>query len=182
MNLLRFFATLVALLASSLSASGLVRNVVVIYDERTALPGLAAIDASIISTLSKELSDPVQVYSEGMDLSRFGSEAHILNFREYLRAKYADRKVDVAIAVLGPPLDFLLSYGQTIFPNAAIVFCAVNESETRFRSLPTNGWSFFLANQTPLKSLREVRNEYIQSMALDAEEDQPDDDGEEDET
>ena len=85
-------AGLVVWLAGVLSASAAVRNVVVIYDERTALPGLAAIDASIVSTLSEESSEPVQVYSEGMDLSRFGSETHMANFREYLRAKYADRK------------------------------------------------------------------------------------------
>jgi hypothetical protein len=118
-------AGLVVWLASVLSASAAVRNVVVIYDERTALPGLAAIDASIVSTLSEESPEPVQVYSEGMDLSRFGSETHMANFREYLRTKYADRKIDVAIAVLGPSLDFLLSYGQTIFPGADVVFCAV---------------------------------------------------------
>jgi len=86
-------AGLVVWLAGVLSASAAVRNVVVIYDERTALPGLAAIDASIVSTLSEESSELVQVYSEGMDLSRFGSETHMANFREYLRANMRTGKL-----------------------------------------------------------------------------------------
>ena len=146
-------AGLVVWLAGVLSASAAVRNVVVIYDERTALPGLAAIDASIVSTLSEESSEPVQVYSEGMDLSRFGSETHMANFREYLRAKYADRKIDVAIAVLGPSLDFLLSYGQTIFPGADVVFCAVDERELRSRSLPSNVTGVVLTRQFAVEAV-----------------------------
>jgi hypothetical protein len=128
------------------------RNVIVIYDERTALPSLAAIDASIVSTLSEESSEPVQVYSEGMDLSRFGSETHMANLREYLRAKYADRKIDVAIAVLGPSLDFLLTYGQTIL-GADVVFCAVDERELRSRSLPSNVTGVVLTRQFAVEAV-----------------------------
>jgi hypothetical protein len=73
----------------------------------------------IISTLTSKPSEPVQIYSESMDLCRFGSATHLPLFRDYLRAKYADRKVDVAIAVLGPPLDFLLNNGRTVFPGNA---------------------------------------------------------------
>ena len=69
-------AALIAWLASALPASSATRHVVVIYDERTALPGLAAMDASIVRTLTAESSETVQIYSEGMDLSRFGSAAH----------------------------------------------------------------------------------------------------------
>ncbi len=132
------YAALIAWLASALPASSATRHVVVIYDERTALPGLAAMDASIVSTLTSESSEAVQIYSEGMDLSRFGSAAHIALFRDYLRAKYAGRKIDVAIAVLSPPLDFLLNHGQTIFPGAAIVFCGIDKRELGARSLPSN--------------------------------------------
>ena len=129
---------LIAWLASAMPASSATRHVVVIYDERTSLPGLAAIDASIVSTLTAESSETVQIYSESMDLSRFGSADHIEIFRDYLRAKYADRKIDVAIAVLSPPLDFLLNYGQVIFPGAAIVFCGVEKRQLGARMLPPN--------------------------------------------
>lgn len=131
-------AALIAWLACTFAANCATRHVVVIYDERTALPGLAAIDASIVRTLTAESSEPVQAYSEGMDLSRFGSAAHLERFRNYLRDKYADRKIDVAIAVLSPPLDFLLSDGQPIFPGAAIVFCGIDRRQFGTPSLPPN--------------------------------------------
>ena len=44
----------------------------------------------------------------------------------------------MAIAVLSPPLDFLLSDGQTIFPGAAIVFCGIDKRQFGTRSLPPN--------------------------------------------
>jgi len=132
------FVASITWLASVTPASSATRQVVVIYDERTSLPGLAAIDASIVSTLTAESPETVQIYSESMDLSRFGSADHIENFRNYLRTKYADRKINVAIAVLPPALDFLLNYGQTIFPGAAIVFCGVEKRQLRAGVLPAN--------------------------------------------
>ena len=44
------------------------RQVVLLYDERTTLPGLAAMDASIARTLTSSSAEPVEVYRESMDL------------------------------------------------------------------------------------------------------------------
>jgi hypothetical protein len=44
----------------------------------------------------------------------------------------------------------------------------------------TNGWSFFLTDQTSRRSLRDVRRDYVNAMAVDAEDDEPDDDGDDD--
>jgi signal transduction histidine kinase len=71
-----------------------------------------------------------------MDLSRFGSDTYRLSLRDFLRAKYAGRKLDVAVAVLGPSLDFLLDYGAEIFPGTPIVFCGVDRREFGDRPLP----------------------------------------------
>jgi hypothetical protein len=43
---------------------------------------------------------------------------------------------------------------------------------------PTNGWWFFLVEHTPKRSLRAVRREYLESMAVEADDDE--DEGEED--
>ncbi len=42
----------------------------------------------------------------------------------------------------------------------------------------TNGWWFFLTDQVSGRSLRMVRRDYIDSMSVDAEDDEPDDDDE----
>ena len=51
-----------------------------------------------------------------MDLSRVGSDSYLPRLRDHLRAKYADKQIDVAIAVMGPSLDFLLRHGDAVFP------------------------------------------------------------------
>lgn len=40
----------------------------------------------------------------------------------------------------------------------------------------TNGWGFFLVEQDPKKSLRDLRQEYITAMSVDEEDDEPDED------
>jgi signal transduction histidine kinase len=71
-----------------------------------------------------------------MDLSRFGSNNYQLFLRDFLEAKYADKKIDVAIAVFSPSLDFLLNYGSVIFPGTPIVFCGIDKTELGNRVWP----------------------------------------------
>src|SRR6516225_12015952 len=107
---------LVAWIAGVAPVSSAPRNVFLLFDERLDFPGLAALDADLIGTLGSNSPDRIEVYREAMDLSRFGSDAYRSLLREFLRAKYANTKIDVAVAVLQPALDFLLKYGDTIFP------------------------------------------------------------------
>jgi signal transduction histidine kinase len=105
------------------------KNVVVLYDERLALPGLAVIDERLTRTLTSESPDAVEIYREAMDLSRFGSASYLRRLRDYLRAKYADKKIDVVIAAYSGSLDFLLGHGDEIFPGVPIVFFGVDASQ-----------------------------------------------------
>jgi hypothetical protein len=43
----------------------------------------------------------------------------------------------------------------------------------------TNGWSFFLTDQASRQSLQKVRRDYVNAMAVDVEDDEPDDDEDE---
>jgi PAS domain-containing protein len=71
-----------------------------------------------------------------MDLSRFGTDTYQIQLRDFLDAKYAAKKIDVVIGVMGPALDFLLKHGEAIFPGVPIVFCGVDRREINDRSLP----------------------------------------------
>jgi len=51
-------------------------------------------------------ADRIEIYNEAMDLSRFGSNNYQSLLRDFLQTKYADKKIDVAIAILSPSLDF----------------------------------------------------------------------------
>lgn len=118
------------------SASSATRRVLLLFDERPELPGLARIDVEFVRTLVSSSAEPVEVYREAMDLSRFGSDTHKMFLRDFLRNKYSDRKIDVTVAVLGPALDFLLSSGEGIFPGTPIVFLGIEEDYLAGRSLP----------------------------------------------
>jgi hypothetical protein len=95
-----------------LPASAATRHVVLLFDERVELPGLSLMDAEIVRTLRSNTTEPNEVYREAMDLSRFDSNSHKTLLRDFLRAKYAGKKIDVAVAVMAPAFDFLLTYGD----------------------------------------------------------------------
>ena len=129
---------LIVWIGGALPASSTTRQVVMLFDERAELPGLAALDAEFTRTLNSESSDRVELYREDMDLSRFGSKAYETFLRDSLRTKYAGKKIDAVVAVMGPALDFLLDHGAEIFPGSSIVFCGLDKKELGERPLPIN--------------------------------------------
>jgi len=128
--------TLIVWVAGVLPTFSQTRQIVLLYDERTDLPGLAKLDAGIVRGLTSELPDSVEIYREAMDLSRFDSDAYRSLLRNYLRAKYATKKIDVAVAVMEPALDFLLNHRDEVFPGAPIVFCGIDRRRLGGRPLP----------------------------------------------
>lgn len=127
---------LVVIVVGVLPASSATRNVLLLFDERLDMPGLATIDADLVRTLTSNSTDTIEVYREAMDLSQFGSNSYQPLLRDFLRAKYAGKRMDVAVAVVRPALEFLLSYGEAIFPGTPIVFCGIDRTEISGRSLP----------------------------------------------
>ena len=114
------------------------KNVLVIYDEQTELPGLAILDRSLRSTLTSGSSDKIDFYSESMDLSRFHEEGYYQFLRDYYRQKYSQKKIDVVVAAMGPALDFSLAFRDEIFPGTPIVFCGIDRREIERRNLGPN--------------------------------------------
>jgi signal transduction histidine kinase len=113
------------------------RHIVLLMDERRELPGLAALNADFLSSLKSGSTNPLEIYTEEMDLSRFTSDAHQAQLRNYLREKYAGKKIDVVVAALEPSLDFLVNDGRDIFPGTPIVFCGIDKRELDTLVLPT---------------------------------------------
>jgi signal transduction histidine kinase len=125
-------------IAGSLPVSAATRHILFLFDERVELPGLSLLDAELVRTLRSNSTEPIEVYREAMDLSRFSSNSYKTLLRDFLRAKYADKKIDVAVAVMAPALDFLLAYGDLIFPGTPIVFCGLDRRQLGTRTLPSN--------------------------------------------
>ena len=129
-------AVLLIWFAGAASAFSQSRQVVVLYDERVDIPGLAMLNAAFTETLISGSPDPVDIYREEMDLSRFDSEAYRNLLRDELHAKYAAKKIDVVVAVMEPALTFLLSHRDEIFPGIPIVFCGLDGKLLGERSFP----------------------------------------------
>jgi signal transduction histidine kinase len=134
--LLAVCAGLMLWIASALPAYSATRHVVLLFGERPELPAFASLQADLVRTLTSNSADRVEVYSEAMDLSRFGSNNYQPLLRDFLQVKYADKKIDVAIAIYPASLEFLLNYGSVIFPGTPIVFCAIDKTELGNRLLP----------------------------------------------
>ena len=125
-------------IAGASSAFSQTRQIVVLYDERIDLPGLALLNAGFTRALTSGAPDHIQIYREEMDLSRFESPGYRDLLRDELRKKYADKKIDVVVGVMAPAVDFLLSHRDEIFPGTPIVFCGLDTKQLGNVSLPTD--------------------------------------------
>ncbi len=67
----------------------------------------------------------VEYYPEYLDTKRFPGQDQSELLLEYLRQKYADRTIDVVVAVADVAMDFLLKHRATLFKNAPMVFAAI---------------------------------------------------------
>jgi signal transduction histidine kinase len=130
-------AGLVIWIAGLLPAAAATRHVVLLFDERPELPGLAALDAEFVRTIREKSPERVEIYREEMDRSRFGGDYPNL-LKDFLRVKYAGKKIDAVVAAFGPALDFMLEHGAELFPGSAIVFCGIDKDELRGRPLPAH--------------------------------------------
>lgn len=106
------------------------------------------------------------------------------------------KKVDLSDLITGSALLPGMSlfprrkkYGHkvgTLLPDGKIevdgtAFANATEAATAIVGKRTNGWGFFLTDQLTERSLRSVRRDYVDAMAVDADDDEQDDDGDEDE-
>ena len=94
------------------AASPAPRSVLILSQWDPGLPWYTAVSSAFHATLRANAAEPVAVYAEAMDLSRFQSAEHQDNFRRYLREKYRDRNIGVIVAVGPLSLEFLLRYAE----------------------------------------------------------------------
>jgi signal transduction histidine kinase/ABC-type uncharacterized transport system substrate-binding protein len=113
-------------------------NVLLVFDEDKELPGLAAINRGLRDGLRAEFNADITFYSESLQLSQFGSPEHDRMLDEYFQRKYAGKRVDLVVAIMGPTLEFMLRHRDDVFPGVPIVFCGVDSSELEGKTLPAD--------------------------------------------
>ena len=81
------------------------------------------------------VNGPVDYFAEFLEEDRFPGKDHARLLHDYLRQKYANRKLDVVVAVTDAPLRLLLEYRNDLFPHTPIVFLAINPPASEVRSM-----------------------------------------------
>ncbi|WOH67920.1 ABC transporter substrate binding protein [Bradyrhizobium sp. BWA-3-5] len=69
------------------------------------------------------------IYSENLDLTRFGGAAYEATLKQYLKEKYRDRSIGVIVANGAGTLDHTLRWREELWPGVPIVFAMLEASQ-----------------------------------------------------
>jgi signal transduction histidine kinase len=112
------------------------KHVLVLFSHESA--AYANLDRPLRSALTKDLTHPVDFYTEYLDLIRFPREGHEQTTVDYLRVKYAERRIDLIVVVSSMAFEFVRARGDELFRGVPIVFASVNIDRFRGQTLPPN--------------------------------------------
>src|SRR5262245_39831288 len=88
------------------------------------------------STLETKSAMRVSVFSEHLDLSRFGGPRHDELLRTYLRDKFSEKPIGVVIAQGSGALEFVLRSRLELWPGVPVIFASVDEETGKRLNLP----------------------------------------------
>jgi len=112
------------------------RRVLALHSEASDNPIHASFIRQFHAVLKQQSGNTVEYYVEHYDSERFPGEPQARLMRDYLRQKYADRKIDVLFP-WGPfNLQFALKYRSELFPDTPIVYYTATLDEVRDYPLP----------------------------------------------
>ncbi|MBV8697491.1 MAG: GHKL domain-containing protein [Bradyrhizobium sp.] len=87
--------------------------------------------------IAADAQSHVTIYSESLDLSRFGGAAHEQSLREYLREKYRDRPIGVIVAIGTATLELVLRWRDELWPGLPVVFGLIDDNDlARMKTQP----------------------------------------------
>ncbi|MFL6796588.1 MAG: ABC transporter substrate binding protein [Xanthobacteraceae bacterium] len=81
---------------------------------------------------------PVSVYTENLDLGRFGNARFTGTVEAFLREKYRDTPIGLVVSIGSTALELVLSLRTPLWPDTPVVFIAVDEDAPQRLKLPTN--------------------------------------------
>src|SRR5262245_41242109 len=119
------------------AAAQLPRSVLILSQSDTDSAWYNAFSSAFRSTLNAKSAVRVSVYTEHLDLSRFGGPRHDELMRRYLRDKFSERPIGVVVAQGSSALEFVLHSRAELWPQVPVVFTGVDEATVaRLRLAP----------------------------------------------
>jgi signal transduction histidine kinase len=139
-KLLLALGTVLALSSSGpTAATGSPRVILVLHTYGHEAAFRAAFDAGLEKAFRSAAPGSIDLYIETLEQYRFpGTDSALM--RDYLRGKYARKKVDVVIAVLDPAQEFLLRYRDVLFTDVPIVSFLMNRPSSNPDVAMTTVW------------------------------------------
>jgi PAS domain S-box-containing protein len=108
-------------IAADVPATEPQKVVLALYGSRPDLPTNVIVDEIIRSTLEHELGPRLDFYAEFLDTARWPEAETQSALHDFLRRRYAHKKLSVIIAVAPSAIDFMRLYGDELFPGVPIV-------------------------------------------------------------
>ena len=93
-------------------------------------------DQGIEAGLNGQTPKNVLIFREYMDVTRLNPPDFGETLKDYFERKYVNDRPEVIIAVRSRSLDFLLKYGDELFPGVPIVSTGMDIRQVRVRNLP----------------------------------------------
>ena len=93
-----------------------------LYGNTAELPWVKIFDASLRSSVAGRTSHRVEFYTEYFNVARFPGARHHQAFIELVRARYADRKINVIVLGGATAFDFVMSQREKLLPHVPFVF------------------------------------------------------------
>lgn len=104
------------------------KRVLVLCSEDRDNPGQGEIEQGIREGFRSTKRFHVQLYTEYLDVSRFGDLSHARVMADFLRRKYSGMQIHVIITVYPYATDFLLAQRRAVFPKVPIIAAAITGS------------------------------------------------------
>ena len=111
-------------------------RVIILTAESPELSGAALMRQSVVSAL-RGGGEPVEIYEEAIDTSRFPSSEYDASLAAMYRAKYGPAP-SLVITLAKPALDFVLRHQDVLFRDTPILFGFIDERSVRALSLRPN--------------------------------------------
>lgn len=96
------------------------KKVLLLYSYDPRMPSMAFFEQGILKVFQDNNID-VEFYTEYMDLLRFPEKKHIFQLKDFYHSKYSNLKFEVIVAGDFRAYDFMLKYGEELFPKTPLV-------------------------------------------------------------
>lgn len=101
------------------------KAILVLEQEDAGRPAYTAFMLGFRSRLAQTIQEPLQIFSENLDLARFESPQYQADLENWMRQKYGGRRLDAVVVAGTRSLGLVLKIRECLWPGVPIILTAV---------------------------------------------------------